>query len=171
MLSYQREALQRLLPKDRKSELRNQVGLPANPGNVSARRADIIITFAILLFAFSVRLLYVVQIQSIPLFYYLAGDSRAYDEWAQRIAAGDWLGQGVFYQAPLYPYFLGFLQFILGHDLWSIRLVQITLGAISCGLIFLAGRAFFGRALAEQGEKDEAVKHYEEALRIIKRRR
>ncbi|MBI2091315.1 MAG: tetratricopeptide repeat protein, partial [Deltaproteobacteria bacterium] len=75
------------------------------------------------------------------------GDGRAYDEWAQKIAAGDWLGRtvGVFYQAPLYPYFLGLLQFILGRDLWSIRLVQITLGAVSCGLVFLAGKAFFGR--------------------------
>ncbi len=34
------------------------------------------------------------------------GDSRAYDEWARRIAAGDWIGREVFYQAPLYPYFL-----------------------------------------------------------------
>ena len=31
------------------------------------------------------------------------GDSHAYDAWAQRIAAGDWVGGDVFYQAPLYP--------------------------------------------------------------------
>ena len=60
--------------------------------------------------AFSIRLLYLIQIQSIPLFYLLAGDGRTYDEWAQRIAAGDWLGSGVFYQAPLYPYFLGVMS-------------------------------------------------------------
>ena len=73
------------------------------------------------------------------------GDAGTYDEWGQRIAAGDWLGKGVFYQAPLYPYFLGFLQLILGHNLWLIRLIQIALGAISCALIFRAGRELFSR--------------------------
>jgi tetratricopeptide (TPR) repeat protein len=95
--------------------------------------------------AFLVRLLYLLQIDSIPLFYNLAGDGRTYDEWGQRIAAGDWLGKGVFYQAPLYPYFLGLLQMILGHHLWLIRLVQITLGAISSALIFRIGRDLFTR--------------------------
>jgi 4-amino-4-deoxy-L-arabinose transferase-like glycosyltransferase len=51
----------------------------------------------------------------------------------------------IFYQAPLYPYFHGVLQVILGDDLWLIRLMQIALRAISCVLIFRAGRnGFFG---------------------------
>jgi tetratricopeptide (TPR) repeat protein len=95
--------------------------------------------------AFLLRLLYLNQVESIPLFRDLAGDGRGYDEWAQRIAAGDWFGTGVFYQAPLYPYFLGVLQFFFGHDLWAIRLVQIAMGAISCGWIFLAGRNWISR--------------------------
>ena len=95
--------------------------------------------------AFLIRLVYLIEIDSIPLFYHLAGDGRTYDEWGQRIAAGDWLGQGVFYQAPLYPYFLGVLQIILGHNLWLIRLIQIALGAISCALIFQTGRNLFSR--------------------------
>jgi 4-amino-4-deoxy-L-arabinose transferase-like glycosyltransferase len=53
--------------------------------------------------------------------------------------------KGVFYQAPLYPYFLGVLQVILGRNLWLIRLIQIVLGAISCALIFQAGRNLFSR--------------------------
>jgi tetratricopeptide (TPR) repeat protein len=95
--------------------------------------------------AFLVRLFYLLEIDSIPLFYHLAGDGGTYDEWGQRIAAGDWLGKGVFYQAPLYPYFLGVLQLILGHNLWLIRLVQIALGAVSCALIFCVGRELFSR--------------------------
>jgi tetratricopeptide (TPR) repeat protein len=95
--------------------------------------------------AFLMRLIYLVQVDSIPLFYHLAGDAGTYDEWGQRIAAGDWLGKGVFYQAPLYPYFLGVLQLILGHNLWLIRLVQITLGAVSCALIFRVGGELFSR--------------------------
>ena len=97
--------------------------------------------------AFSLRLLYLFQIQSIPLFYLLAGDGRTYDEWAQRIAAGDWLGQGVFYQAPLYPYFLGVLQHVVGHNLWAIRAIQAALGSVSCALIFLVGEKLFSRGV------------------------
>src|SRR6266545_6214027 len=104
---------------------------------------DTVWFLVILAVAFLLRLIYLFQIQSIPLFDHLAGDGRTYDEWGQRIAAGDWLGQGVFYQAPLYPYFLGVLQIILGHNLWLVRLIQIALGAISCALIFQTGRNLF----------------------------
>jgi len=110
------------------------------------RESDLLWIAAILVIAFVLRLSYLVQIQSIPLFYHLAGDGRTYDEWAQRIAAGDWLGKGVFYQAPLYPYFLGVLQLVVGHNLWLIRLVQIILGSLSCALIYLVGRKLFSRA-------------------------
>jgi tetratricopeptide (TPR) repeat protein len=95
--------------------------------------------------AFLGRLIYLFQIEAIPLFHYPAGDGRTYDEWAQRIAGGDWLGTGVFYQAPLYPYFLGVLRTVIGHDLWIIRLVQIALGSLSCALIFLVGRKLISR--------------------------
>src|SRR5215471_2201855 len=98
--------------------------------------------------AFILRLLYLFQIQSIPLFYYLPGDGRTYDEWAQRIAAGDWFGSGVFYQAPLYPYFLGLVQTAIGHNLWAIRIVQALLGSVSCVLIFLTGERLFSRGAA-----------------------
>jgi tetratricopeptide (TPR) repeat protein len=111
----------------------------------TARESELFWTVAISAIAFILRLFYLVQIDSIPLFYHLAGDGRTYDEWAQRIAAGDWLGTGVFYQAPLYPYFLGILQRILGHNLWLIRFLQIILGSLSCALIYLVGRKLFSR--------------------------
>ena len=95
--------------------------------------------------AFTLRLVYLFQIDTIPLFEHLAGDARTYYEWGRRIAAGDWLGAGVFYQAPLYPYFLGVLQFFFGETLWLVRLIQITLGALSCSLIFLIGQHLFSR--------------------------
>jgi len=108
-------------------------------------RTDLILSLAIFFLALGVRLLYLFQIEAIPLFYNLAADSRAYDEWAQQIASGDWLGREVVYQAPLYPYFLALLQFILGRDLWWIRVVQMVLGAFSCSLLYWVGRSFFSR--------------------------
>src|SRR5262245_52296585 len=109
---------------------------------IAAERFWLAAIFAI---ALVIRLIHVWQIESIPLFYHLAGDGRTYDEWAQRIAGGDWLGQGVFYQAPLYPYFLGALQWLFGHDLWRIRFVQVLLGAFCCALICRIGEKLFSR--------------------------
>ena len=99
----------------------------------------------IFIVAFTLRFIYLFQIDTIPLFDHLAGDARTYYEWGQRIAAGDWLGAEVFYQAPLYPYLLGILQFFFGKTLWLARLIQITLGALSCSLIFLIGQRLFSR--------------------------
>lgn len=134
-------------PRSRgKSSIKAQAGPDAKPTTFPASRADMAFSLAICALAFSVRLLYLSQIESIPLFYYLAGDARSYDEWAQQIASGDWLGQEVFYQAPLYPYFLALLQLFCGRDLWLIRVIQIVLGAASCVLLYWAGRCFFSRA-------------------------
>ena len=72
------------------------------------------------------------------------GDAVSYDAWAQGIAAGNWLGNDVFYQAPLYPYFLGALFFVVGHNLIAVRVVQALLGALSCGLLSLAATRLFG---------------------------
>ena len=101
---------------------------------------------AIFAIALVLRFIHLWQIEAIPLFYHLAGDGRTYDEWAQRIAAGDWLGSGVFYQAPLYPYLLAVWQFVFGHNLWLIRFFQIVLGALSCGVILLVGTRLFSRS-------------------------
>ena len=114
------------------------------PGNATQETnlSWIALIFAV---ALAMRVVYLFQIETIPLFYNLAGDGRTYDEWAQRIAAGDWLGNGVFYQAPLYPYFLAVLQLFFGHNLWLIRIAQVILGSAATVLIFLVGTKLFSR--------------------------
>src|SRR6266545_186115 len=102
--------------------------------------------FGIALLAIILRYQYLSQIRSIPLFSNLIADSYAYDQWGVAIAGGDWLGKEVFYQAPLYPYFLGILYALFGHDLWSVRVVQMVMGALSCGLLYLVGKQFFSRS-------------------------
>ena len=94
--------------------------------------------------AFVVRVIYLLQARHEPAFALLVGDAVTYDEWATRIAGGHWLGQGVFYQAPLYPYFLGILYALFGgRDFLAVRLVQIAIGSGSCVLLARAGRSFF----------------------------
>ena len=90
-----------------------------------------------------VRALYLHQLRgSLPL-QVLISDARSYDAWGWRIASGDWLGSEVFYQAPLYPYFLGVVYALAGHDPWVARVVQAVLGTTSCVLLACAGRRFF----------------------------
>ena len=100
---------------------------------------------SVFLVALSLRLIHVWAIRHSPFFDILMGDARAYDEWAQRIAGGDWIGTEVFYQAPLYPYFLGTLYSIFGRDLLIVRIVQAIIGSGSCALLYLAGARLWSR--------------------------
>ena len=95
--------------------------------------------------ALIVRIFHLWQIRRAPFFSVLMGDSRGYDLWAQRIAGGDWLGADVFYQAPLYPYFLGTIYALTGHDLVAVRIVQAIVGSTSCLLLGFAARRLWSR--------------------------
>ena len=75
------------------------------------------------------------------------GDAKTYDAWAKRIVGGDWLGSEVFYQAPLYPYFLASVYAALGDELLGVRMVQVTLGAVSCVFLAQAGWRLFSRSV------------------------
>jgi tetratricopeptide (TPR) repeat protein len=101
----------------------------------------------VLLVALAVRLVHLWQIRRAPFFDVLMGDARAYDEWARQIAGGDWIGRDVFYQAPLYPYFLGLIYRVAGHDLLAVRLCQAIVGSASCVLLALAASRIFSRSV------------------------
>jgi tetratricopeptide (TPR) repeat protein len=95
--------------------------------------------------ALAVRLLHLWQIHPSPFFDVLLGDANGYDEWARRLAAGDWLGTEVFYQAPLYPYFVGAVYAVFGRDLLILRVIQALIGSASCALLGLAGARLFSK--------------------------
>jgi tetratricopeptide (TPR) repeat protein len=97
----------------------------------------------IFIVALVVRLVHVWQLKGSPFFDTLLGDANGYDLWAQRLAAGDWIGSEVFYQAPLYPYFLGVIYALFDRDLLIVRIVQAVIGSASCALLGLAGARLF----------------------------
>ena len=99
----------------------------------------------IFLVAFAVRLVHIWQIRPSPFFDVLLGDAHGYDEWARRLAAGDWLGTEVFYQAPLYPYFVGAVYAVFDRDLLVLRVGQALIGSASCALLGLAGARLFSK--------------------------
>lgn len=94
------------------------------------------------------RLTYLFQIQSLPFTHHLGLDADSYDHLAKAIAGGDWLGDRVFYQAPLYPYFLAVLYKVFGHNLNLVRMVQLSLGAFNCVVVAWMARRIFDRKTA-----------------------
>jgi tetratricopeptide (TPR) repeat protein len=99
----------------------------------------------IALISFALRLINIAELRHSPLFAVLIGDARQYDSWAQEIAGGQWMGHEVFYQTPLYPYFLAIVFKLAGHQLIVVRVVQALFGAASCVLLGISGRLFFDR--------------------------
>ena len=93
----------------------------------------------------ALRLLHVWQIHGAPFFDLKLGDAQAYDLWAQQIVGGNWIGTDVFYQAPLYPYFLALVYATLGSSVLTIRLVQAVISAASCVLLADTGWRLFSR--------------------------
>lgn len=106
-----------------------------NAGYVSA---------AIFAFALLIRVIYLLEMRDSVLFSVLLGDSAGYDRWAREIATGQWFGTEVFYQAPLYPYFLATIYALFGPSTWSVRIVQAIVGSCAAALLAHAGRKWFG---------------------------
>lgn len=75
-------------------------------------------------------------------------DMEGYVRWAQRIAAGNWLGwgEGPFWQGPAYPYLLGLLLALAGPDLFHAYILQALLGGWTVVLVYAAGRLLFSPA-------------------------
>lgn len=96
--------------------------------------------------ALLVRGVHLWQMSASPFFGVLVGDSVVYDAWARRLAAGDWIGDGVFYQAPLYAYFVGIVYSCLSDSVLVLRVVQALLGSMAAGLVAGATRRWFGAA-------------------------
>ncbi len=71
-------------------------------------------------------------------------DAQIYDEWAQRIAGGDWLGgSDVFTLPPLYPYFLGVIYTLAGRSIPLIYILQAVMGLCNVALVWSIGRKVF----------------------------
>lgn len=98
---------------------------------------------SIFVLAYALRAFHVFQIRSAAFFPIKLGDARSYHDWALRIAGGDWIGGEVFYQAPMYPYFLAAIYFLFGDDPLIARMLQGLVGAFACVFLALAGRRFF----------------------------
>ena len=100
--------------------------------------------------ALAVRVAYIFEADASPLFAHPAVDAKTYAHHAQRLAAGNWLGvgEGPFWQPPLYPYFLGAVKVLFPESFFhAVRFVQALLGALVCAMSWWVGRALFNPAV------------------------
>jgi tetratricopeptide (TPR) repeat protein len=103
-----------------------------------------IVVFAV---AFLVRLAYLVSYSTSPFFQVHIADALFHEDWAKRILGGDIFSlrmQGVLYKAPLYPYFLALAYWMSGTSNFVVMFLQVIMTALSCLLLFLIGKRYFG---------------------------
>ena len=98
--------------------------------------------------AFLIRLLFLAEMAPHPLLdinLVRGTDMEHYIQWGQRIAEGDWLGrgEGAFYQAPGFPYFLGLMFSFFGPALLPAMVAQAVLGSLSAVLVYWIARLLF----------------------------
>lgn len=105
-------------------------------------------TTAIFILALIPRLIYLAQMASAsPFIQNEVGDSTIYIAQAEAVLRGDLLaGNEVFFHSsPIYIYFLALIFGVFGKGLLAVRLIQVLIGSMSCVLLYLLARRFFGR--------------------------
>lgn len=118
-----------------------------DPASAPPRRSRRLLLWAVLALALALRLAHWGAVRGEPFFSWLVMDSQEYDRWAQEVAGGDWLGSQVFFQAPLYPYFLAIVYSIFGRSLDAVYLLQILFAAAGCYALYRAGREMAGEGV------------------------
>jgi len=98
--------------------------------------------------ALSLRVAHLLWLRDSPFFAALTLDARFYDLWAQRIAAGEWVGEQAFWVDPLYAYVLGVAYTWAGHALWLPRLLNLACGLATVWLTARIARRAWGSPAA-----------------------
>jgi len=85
---------------------------------------------------FVLRLAHLFQWRKSPFFEYPAVDELYHYLWAKDIANGNILGDGPFFRAPFYPYFLSATFKIFKNPFFYPRLIQMMLGVVALYLVW-----------------------------------
>ncbi len=110
------------------------------------RKHRIAILFFVL--AMAIRLGYLAHLHRDPAADVLQLDAFAYDNLARQIADGTGFPDKVFFQAPLYPFLLGWTYRLFGRNLDLIRILQMLLDSLAVALLFLTTDRILSRAAA-----------------------
>ncbi len=103
----------------------------------------------LLALAFSVsliiRIVYLFQVTSSPIFMGLSADSREFDTFAQHIVEGSFFHKDAIFLSPFYPLFLAAIYFVFGHSHAPVIWIQGLLDVLNCILIFYVSSRTFNR--------------------------
>ncbi|HEX5065011.1 MAG TPA: glycosyltransferase family 39 protein [Myxococcota bacterium] len=109
-------------------------------------RRTALVALSLFAVAAAARILYVRSVWPHAAVRYPVLDCLAYHDWALSILAGDWQGTRVYYQDPLYPFFLAGLYALFGPDTLGVLIAQALLGAASVVVIAALAREIGGDA-------------------------
>jgi len=90
----------------------------------------------ILAVAFLVKAFYLWFSKESPFYEPILLDPGYYHKWALKILGGDFIGQGVFYGLPLYPFFLALCYKIFDSSLLAVKWVQASLGLLTIFFVY-----------------------------------
>jgi tetratricopeptide (TPR) repeat protein len=102
-------------------------------------------------FLLSTRIIYGIDyLTHLPFAWAPVVDAEVYDLWAGEIAGGNWIGEGVFYRAPLYPYALALFYSAAGRETGRLAAlaIQALAGVVGLLLLHRLGERWFGRGAA-----------------------
>lgn len=108
-------------------------------------RRDAAYLVIVVVVALVLRAIYLYQVRSCPFYGNELVDPKYYRAWGEAIAAGETFVAGPYFRAPLYPWFLGLIYTLFGRSDLAPRLIQIIVGSLSCGLVYLLGRRVYDR--------------------------
>ncbi|MFH1861886.1 MAG: tetratricopeptide repeat protein, partial [bacterium] len=89
------------------------------------------------LLALALRLIYVVQLSDTPFFAAPIVDAAYHDAWAREILRLGIGHEGVFFRAPLYPYFVALVYLLTDGSFFAARIAQALLGMTTAALCYL----------------------------------
>ncbi|MBW1855503.1 MAG: tetratricopeptide repeat protein [Deltaproteobacteria bacterium] len=104
-----------------------------------------ILLIVVFILALFLRLVYLNQIISTPIFQGLAVDDEKYESFALQILKGNLTHKDFIYLNPLYPFFLSFIYFIFGQSHLSVVIVQAVIDSISCVVIYYIASLLFNK--------------------------
>ncbi|HOX38344.1 MAG TPA: glycosyltransferase family 39 protein [Candidatus Brocadiia bacterium] len=96
----------------------------------------------ILIVAFLLRAVFVLQYSASPFHAYLTDDEEFEELWGWSIASGapgPYDGMP-YYRSPGYAYFVAAVYAVAGRQMWLLRIVQVVLGALTVAAFYWAGR-------------------------------
>ena len=104
------------------------------------------ILLIIFVFSLFIRIAFISETQQSPFVQNLFSDSKIYNEQALSIIVNnDWIGDEVYFMAPVYTYFIAVVYKIFGESTYLIRFFQAVFSSLMIFIIYLIGRNLHSR--------------------------